>query len=150
MNFINPKTDNVPELRHAFSITNEANLEPDEFEDLEMREIFIQDQRGAITKATRLGMEESIRRDIEQGIEQGIGQGIKQGIKQGIEQGIKQGKLRLILRQLERSVGFMSLDIQSRIGKLSSEQLESLGEAVLDFATLSDLATWLETYSNPQ
>jgi predicted transposase/invertase (TIGR01784 family) len=133
---------NVPELRHAFSIANEANLEPEELEDLERREIYIQDQRGAITKATRLGIEEGIRRGIEQGI--------KQGIEQGIEQGIKQGKLRLILRQLERSVGFMSLDIHTRIGKLSAEQLESLGEAVLEFATLSDLATWLETHSNPQ
>mgnify|MGYP006335442331 CR=1 FL=1 len=125
---------NVPELRHAFSIANEANLEPDELEDLERREIFIQDQRGAIAKATRLGMEK----------------GIKQGIEQGIEQGIKQGKLQLIIRLLERSLGALSLEIQTSIDRLSAEQLESLTEAVLDFATLSDLATWLETHSNPQ
>jgi hypothetical protein len=48
----------------AFAIANEANLEPEELDDLERREIFIQDQRGAITKATRLGMEEGIRRGI--------------------------------------------------------------------------------------
>jgi predicted transposase/invertase (TIGR01784 family) len=150
LSYVPEELGNVPELRQAFAIANEANLEPDELEDLERREIFIQDQRGAITKATRLGMEEGIRRGIERGIEQGIEQGIKQGIEQGIEQGIKQANLRLILRLLERSVGFMSLDTQSRIAQLSAEQLQSLGEALLDFTTLSDLTTWLQAHNNRQ
>ena len=47
----------LPELRKACTIANEANLDPDELDDLERREIFIQDQRGAITKATRIGIE---------------------------------------------------------------------------------------------
>ena len=146
LSYVPEELGNVPELRQAFAIANEANLEPDELEDLERREIFIQDQRGAITKATRLGMEEGIRRGIERGIEQGIAQ----GIKQGIEQGIKQANLRLILRLLERSVGFMSLDTQSRIAQLSAEQLQSLGEALLDFTTLSDLTAWLQAHNNRQ
>ena len=146
LSYVPEELGNVPELRQAFAIANEANLEPDELEDLERREIFIQDQRGAITKATRLGMEEGIRRGIERGIEQGI----EQGIKQGIEQGIKQANLRLILRLLERSVGFMSLDTQSRIAQLSAEQLQSLGEALLDFTTLSDLTAWLQAHNNRQ
>ncbi|MEG4963594.1 MULTISPECIES: Rpn family recombination-promoting nuclease/putative transposase [unclassified Microcoleus] len=146
LSYVPEELGNVPELRQAFAIANEANLEPDELEDLERREIFIQDQRGAITKATRLGMEEGIRRGIERGIEQGI----KQGIEQGIEQGIKQANLRLILRLLERSVGFMSLDTQSSIAQLSAEQLQSLGEALLDFTTLSDLTTWLQAHNNRQ
>ena len=138
LSYVPEELGNVPELRQAFAIANEANLEPDELEDLERREIFIQDQRGAITKATRLGMEEGIRRGIERGIEQGI------------EQGIKQANLRLILRLLERSVGFMSLDTQSRIAQLSAEQLQSLGEALLDFTTLSDLTAWLQAHNNRQ
>src|SRR4028119_1178061 len=146
LSYVPEELGNVPELRQAFAIANEANLEPDELEDLERREIFIQDQRGAITKATRVGMEEGIRRGIERGIEQGI----EQGIKQGIEQGIKQANLRLILRPLERSVGFMSLDTQSRIAELSAEQLQSLGEALLDFTTLSDLTAWLQAHNNRQ
>jgi predicted transposase/invertase (TIGR01784 family) len=121
---------NVPELVHAFSIANEANLEPEELEDLERREIFIQDQRGAIAKATRLGIEE--------------------GIRQGIQQGIEQGNVKLIVRQLERRFGVVSSESQARIGQLSAEQLENLGEALLDFATLSDLTTWLQAHSNPQ
>jgi predicted transposase/invertase (TIGR01784 family) len=125
---------NVPELRKAFTIANEANLEPDELEDLERREIFIQDQRGAITKATRIGIE----------------QGIRQGIEQGIEQGIKQGNVTLIVRQLERRVGPLSPEIQTRIGQLSTQQLENLGEALLDFASVSDLTSWLQAHNNRQ
>jgi predicted transposase/invertase (TIGR01784 family) len=125
---------NVPELRKAFTIANEANLDPDELEDLERREIFIQDQRGAITKATRIGIE----------------QGIRQGIEQGIEQGIKQGNLTLIVRLLERSVGVLSPEIQTRIAQLSAQQLENLGEALLDFASVSDLTTWLQAHNNRQ
>ncbi len=125
---------NVPELHKAFEIANEANLDPDELEDLERREIFIQDQRGAITKATRIG------------IEQGIRQGIRQGIEQGIERG-KQHLQQLVLSLLERRVGPLSPEIQTRISQLSAEQLENLGEAVLDLTSVSDLMAKLQTYS---
>ncbi len=36
-------------------------------------------------------------------------------------------------------------EIQNRICQLSIEQLENLGEAILDFTTISDLLAWLET-----
>lgn len=124
--------EDVPELRKAFAIANEANLEPEELADLERREMFIQDQRGAITKATRLGMEEGIRR----------------GIEQGIRQGIEQGNVKLITRQLDRSFGVLSPESKIRIAQLSASQLENLGEALLDFTTLSDLTTWLQAHNN--
>jgi predicted transposase/invertase (TIGR01784 family) len=41
----------IPEIKKAFAIANQANLNRDELEDLQKREIFIQDQRNAITKA---------------------------------------------------------------------------------------------------
>lgn len=115
-----PELASVPELRKAFAIANEANLDEDELADLERREIFIQDQRGAITKATRLGIE------------------------QGIEQGIKQGKLELIFSLLEPSVGVLSAEIKTRIGQLSAEQLNSLGATVFQLKNLSDLTAWLQ------
>ena len=127
LTYVPEKLGDVPELRKAFGIANEANLDPDELDDLQRREIFIQDQRGAITKATRIGIE--------------------QGIKQGIEQGIKQGQLQLVVRLLERRVGPLSPELQTRISRLSTEQLENLGEAVLDLASVSDLTDRLQTYS---
>ena len=42
---------NVPEIQKAFEIANQANLNREELEDLQQREIYIQDQRNAIRKA---------------------------------------------------------------------------------------------------
>ena len=132
----------IPELRKAFEIANEANLAPDELEDLEKREMFIQDQRGAMTKATRIGM--------EQGIEQGIKQGIKQGIEQGVEQGIEQGKQQFqqfIVSLLESRLGPLWPEIKTRISQLSAEQLDNLGKSIFELASVSDLTDRLQTYS---
>lgn len=105
----------VPEIQKAFDVANTANLSADELEAQERREIYIQDQRGAITKA----------------------------LKQGIQQGIKEGKLALIMRQLERRIGQISPEVESRIASLSVEQLENLGEALIDFTNVSFLTDWL-------
>ncbi|WP_041779886.1 Rpn family recombination-promoting nuclease/putative transposase [Allocoleopsis franciscana] len=66
----------------------------------------------------------------------------------GIQEGIKEGQLKLVLRLLERRVGEISPDIQSRIRRLSIVQLENLGEAVLDFTSASDLTAWLQGQEN--
>jgi predicted transposase YdaD len=63
----------------------------------------------------------------------------------GIEQGIKQGERSLILRQLTRKIGMIAPDIETRIAVLSISQLESLGEALLDFSDSADLDEWLRT-----
>lgn len=102
----------VPEIQKAFGIANEANLTFEELEDLEKREMFIEDQRGAILK--------------------------------GREEGRQEGMLELIMRLLERRVGEITPGLQTRIRQLSIEQLENLGEAVLDFTNASDLMIWLQ------
>jgi predicted transposase/invertase (TIGR01784 family) len=53
----------------------------------------------------------------------------------------------LILRQLNRRVGPLPMDLQARLEGLSLEQLENLGEALLDFAALADLQQWLQLNS---
>lgn len=45
--------DSVPEIHKAFDIANQVNLTVDELADLERREMFIDDQQGAIIKATQ-------------------------------------------------------------------------------------------------
>ena len=110
----------VPEIQKALRIANEANLSPEELEDLEKRVMFLEDQRGAVIK------------------------GIEQGIQQGIQQGLQAGQLALIMRQLERRLGTLEPDIQTRINELSIDQLENLSEAILEFTTVQDLMTWLQ------
>lgn len=64
------------------------------------------------------------------------------------EEGREQGERSLILRQLTRRVGELPTDVRSRIETLSLEQLENLGEALLDFHRMADLLAWLEAVQN--
>ncbi|NJM67017.1 MAG: Rpn family recombination-promoting nuclease/putative transposase [Acaryochloris sp. RU_4_1] len=50
----------------------------------------------------------------------------------------------LILRLLIRRIGDISPDLQSQIQSLSLDQLEALGEALLDFSEPADLVKWLQ------
>jgi Domain of unknown function (DUF4351) len=64
--------------------------------------------------------------------------------QEGQIEGIKQGEQRLILRQLNRRFGEIDSSVVERIGVLSIEQLEVLGEAFLDFSSVADLEAWLD------
>jgi predicted transposase YdaD len=55
------------------------------------------------------------------------------------------GEKTLVLKQLDRKLGNITPEIRSRVNSLSIEQLESLGEALLDFGQMSDLMAWLDT-----
>ncbi|NJR56822.1 MAG: DUF4351 domain-containing protein [Acaryochloris sp. CRU_2_0] len=50
----------------------------------------------------------------------------------------------LILRLLTRRIGDISPDLQAQIQVLSLDQLEALGEALLDFTEPDDLVMWLQ------
>lgn len=57
----------VAEIRQAFDIANEAGLTKEELELLERQLIYIQDQRGAFTYATRVAREQGLKQGLEQG-----------------------------------------------------------------------------------
>jgi Domain of unknown function (DUF4351) len=71
--------------------------------------------------------------------------GFERGIEQGIEQRMTQEARSLILRQLTRRIGTIAPNIESQIATLTVSQLESLGEALLDFSSSADLDEWLRT-----
>ncbi|WP_349262605.1 DUF4351 domain-containing protein, partial [Allocoleopsis sp.] len=50
----------------------------------------------------------------------------------------------LLIRQLTRRFGEINPHLQEQIRSLWLEQLEELGEALLDFETATDLAIWLD------
>ncbi|MGB3264876.1 MAG: Rpn family recombination-promoting nuclease/putative transposase [Microcoleus sp.] len=109
----------VPEIETAFNIANKSNLSLKELEDLEKREMFFEDQRGAVIK----------------------------GMQEGRQEGIIEGQTVLILRLLARRTGEILPEIQARIRQLSPEQLDELGEILLDFTSQEDLIAWLESVS---
>jgi predicted transposase/invertase (TIGR01784 family) len=109
----------VPEIKTAFNIANRSALSLKELEGLEKREMFFEDQRGAVIK----------------------------GMQEGRQEGLIEGQIGLILRQLARRTGEISPAIQTRIQQLSPEQLDDLGEILLDFTNQEDLIGWLESVS---
>jgi hypothetical protein len=73
---------------------------------------------------------------------------LQQGLEQGLEQGKQQEGQRLlsvITRQIERRLGLVDPGTRERIGQLNSDQLEQLGEVLLDFDGIEDLTRWLGT-----
>ncbi len=54
------------------------------------------------------------------------------------------GEQILVLKQLTRKLGTISPEIRSSVNSLTIDQLESLGEDLLDFTQMSDLLVWLD------
>jgi heme oxygenase len=80
---------------------------------------------------------------LEETEKEGIMQIVTSWMEEGIEQGARQEARSLILRLLTRRVGQLPEVILAQVNELPIEQLEALGEALLDFADLSDLQAWL-------
>jgi Domain of unknown function (DUF4351) len=59
------------------------------------------------------------------------------------QEGMEREGRSLVLRQLNRRVGTLPEDIQTQVAALPLEQLETLGEDLLDFTNLADLENWL-------
>ncbi|MGB3293375.1 MAG: Rpn family recombination-promoting nuclease/putative transposase [Phormidesmis sp.] len=78
-------------------------------------------------------------------------QAIKQeGREEGREEGRREASLSLAFRLLQHKFGQLSDAMELRISQLPVAKLESLGEAVLDFETVSDLSAWLEQSSGEE
>ena len=66
--------------------------------------------------------------------------------EEGREEGREEGEKSLVLRQLARRVGELPQEVRQLVESLSLEQLENLGEALLDFSGMSDLDAWFTQY----
>ncbi|MFN8493726.1 MAG: DUF4351 domain-containing protein [Caldilineaceae bacterium] len=86
---------------------------------------------------------------IEEGRQKGLQEGLQEGLQQGLQQGAYQTAIQLVLRLLTRLFGEIDADTQAWIRALRLEQLEQLGEALLDFTAPEDLQTWLHKHAPP-
>ena len=66
------------------------------------------------------------------------------GEKKGLQQGVQQGEANLTIRLLKRRCGNLTAIQEQKVRSLSISQLESLGEALLDFQNMSDWENWLQ------
>jgi predicted transposase/invertase (TIGR01784 family) len=69
--------------------------------------------------------------------------GEARGEAKGLERGRTEGEQALVLKLLIRKLGKINPQLRSRISSLKIEQVESLGEALLDFTSIADLEAWL-------
>jgi predicted transposase YdaD len=60
-----------------------------------------------------------------------------------LQEGRKEGEISLVMRQIRRKFGQLDQEITTKITNLTLEQLERLGEELLDFQTIDDLKHWL-------
>ena len=74
---------------------------------------------------------------------EGMMQGRTEGRNEGRNEGRIQGKETLVVRLLRRRLGSVPAEVTARLSSLSAEQLDDLGEALLDFGTLADLEQWI-------
>lgn len=82
---------------------------------------------------------------LKEGEQIGEQRGRLEGEQRGRQEGRQEGERSLILRLLNRRVGELPPQVRERIEILSLEQLENLGEALLDFQAITDLEAWLST-----
>ncbi|MBD2488059.1 DUF4351 domain-containing protein [Aulosira sp. FACHB-615] len=72
---------------------------------------------------------------------------LQEGLQEGRQEGLQEGRLEearsLILRLLTRQIGDLPQTMRSQLDELSVNELEALGEALLDFKQLTDLEFWL-------
>ena len=68
---------------------------------------------------------------------------LTEGLQKGHQEGRQEGELLLVLRLLTRRFGLLSEQRTEQIRQLSVLQLEDLGEALLDFESMTDLEQYL-------
>lgn len=69
---------------------------------------------------------------------------MEKGIERGREEGREKGEKRLVILLLKRRLGIIPRELEAEINGLSLEEVEALGEALLeDFQSLEDLVDWL-------
>lgn len=61
-----------------------------------------------------------------------------------LEEGKREEALSLTMRLLTRKIGTLEPELEAQIPELTKQELEDLGEALLDFSEPADLAAWLQ------
>jgi predicted transposase YdaD len=135
------RTSTEAEFRRRLDLV-EAIL-VNKFPQLSTEEIFkMLDLRTADVTQTRF-YQEVFQVGQQEGRQVGQQEGRQVGQEEGRQIGQQEGKNDLVLRLLNRRCGLLSLAQEKQIRGLAIEQLEALGEALLDFTGMEDLENWL-------
>ncbi|WP_435184169.1 Rpn family recombination-promoting nuclease/putative transposase [Cylindrospermopsis raciborskii G7] len=81
---------------------------------------------------------------LQEGLQKGLQKGLQEGELRGEQRGRQEGQRKIILLLLNHKFDGIELPVVERINRLSLEQLEAMGESLLDFKQISDLEAWLK------
>jgi predicted transposase YdaD len=93
----------------------------------------------------QIGQQEGQQIGGELGRKVGRKIGQKIGRKIGRQEGRQEGEIEIVLRQLSRRCGQLSIAQQKKVRSLQINDIENLGEALLDFKGMADLEIWLDS-----
>ena len=114
-----------------------ANIEP------KQKEQVMEIVTSWMEKGLEQGKELGLQLGKELGKEEGIEIGREEGMQLGKELGKQEEAASFVLRLLQRRFGDLSQSQKELIQGLSAKRLEELGEALLDFNSITDLKKWL-------
>ena len=84
---------------------------------------------------------------LEEGRQEGRQKGRQEGRQEGLQEGRQEEAANLVIRLLTRRCGSLSSSLEIRVRSLLVNQLEMLGEDLLDFSDIKDLENWLAAIS---
>ncbi|MGJ0607038.1 Rpn family recombination-promoting nuclease/putative transposase [Cylindrospermopsis raciborskii] len=94
------------------------------------------------------GLQEGLQKGRQEGLQEGElrgeQRGRQEGLQEGRQEGRQEGQRKIILLLLNHKFDGIESPVVERINRLSLEQLEAMGESLLDFRQISDLEAWLK------
>lgn len=78
--------------------------------------------------------------------EEAVQEGLAKGLARGLAESRAEGRREIVLRLLRHKLGDFAEPVSTRVASLPAATLETLDEDLLDFTSLSDLTTWLDTH----
>jgi flagellar biosynthesis/type III secretory pathway protein FliH len=91
------------------------------------------------------GMEKGMRAGMQKGVQKGIQEGMQKGIQEGMQTGMKEGMASFTIRLLIRKFQSLGAELENRVRQLSREELEALGDDLLDIPSEAALTEWLDS-----
>ncbi len=150
-----------PAIAQALELANRAGWSEEELDDVEKREMWLEDQRYLQEQAhiaeqrgveigLKKGMEQGLEKGLEQGLEQGLVKGLEQGLEKGLEQGRAEGatigatqaKVEMLLLFLRQRFGYLPAELEEEIQAAPTAALEAW---IVRILTASDLAAVFTT-----
>ena len=114
------------------------------------QEGLVEGRQEGLVEGRQKGLVEGRQEGLVEGRQEGLAEGRQEGLSEGLQEGQKQAAIAFVLRLLDRKFDSLAPEMRDRILLLSFEQLEMLGEALLDFQEPGDLERWLETLESEE